>query len=90
MARVYANASHYYTHFTDQGGAEYRWPANGWREVPDDVADIVCAAHPQKLVRLKPGEDRPAENKPVEPEPVAETVAEPPNKWFRSVVKKDK
>lgn len=78
MPRVYANAAHTYTHYTERGGAEYRWPANGWRDVPDEVADVVCTAHPDKLVRLKAGENKPGERTP-EPvaEPVVETPAEP-------------
>lgn len=90
MARVFANASHQYTHF-EGGGRVYGFNAGEWCEVPDDVADVVCAAHPEKLVRLKPGENRPVEPEPVA-EPAAEPVAEKPPKpkivLFRSVRKK--
>lgn len=77
MARVFAYASHQYVHTDDRGRQiAYGWSANGWREVPDDVANVVCAAHPDKLVRLGPGENKPGENRPGENRP-QEPVAEP-------------
>ena len=62
MARLYARWTHYYTHFDEKGRLiEYVFPAGEAREVPDDVAALLTAAHPQKLVSLRPGEEKPAE-----------------------------
>ena len=85
MARLYAHAVHYYTHFGERQ-QEYVLPAGEWREVPDDVADILCAVHPQKFVRLQPNENRPGEASlpgmasvegPPEPERESEPEPEP-------------
>lgn len=78
MARIYAHEVHFYTHFDDTGKrSEYVFPRGEWREVPDDVAEILVKAHPQKLVRLGPGEDRPPEPEPPEPYQTA-VMSEPP------------
>lgn len=74
MPRVYAVETHEYTHFDEKGRRfEYVFPRGQWREVPDEVASVVCGAHPQKLVILGSGEDRPSE-----PEYATTEVAEPP------------
>lgn len=70
MARLFAHWTHYYTHFDEKGRrVEYVFPAGEVREVPQDVADLLTAAHPQKLVILGAGEDRPGQ--------AAVAVAEP-------------
>lgn len=62
MARLFAHWTHQYTHFTETGRrVEYVIPGGEWREVPQDVADKLAAAAPQKLVILGPGEDKPGQ-----------------------------
>lgn len=81
MARVFAHATHYYTHFNERGTrVEYVFPAGEAREVPDDVAIILTAAHPQKLVILGAGEDRPGQA-----EEAAVAVAEPESYETREI-----
>jgi hypothetical protein len=62
MARLFAHWTHQYTHFDDRGRrTEYVIPGGEWREVPQDVADMLAAAAPQKLVILGSGEDKPGQ-----------------------------
>ena len=88
MARVYAFETHDYTHC--QGAApirvDYVFPKGEVRVVPEDVARVVCGAHPQKLKLLgeleaPPGAEArdafPAVAEPAAVVPEPETPAEP-------------
>lgn len=93
MARLFAHWTHYYTHFDEKGRrVEYIIPAGEVREVPQDVAALLTAAHPQKLVILAPGEDRPGqveavvaayETREIE-EPEADRMATPKRRTRRT------
>ena len=54
MARVYAFEMHNYTHCQQAAPVrvDYVFPKGEVRVVPDDVARVVCGAHPQKLKLL--------------------------------------
>ena len=61
MARVYSHGSEHV--YTDWGRRlTIRIPANGWTEVPEDVASYIVPATPTKLCDVS-GEENPDEHR---------------------------
>jgi hypothetical protein len=62
------------------GATTYKWPPGEVRDVPNDIAALVCRSHPQKLVMFEPSETEPAQavisGEVPEPEGLAEALAE--------------
>jgi len=76
VKNVSADTPHRYT----VGATTYKWPPGAIRNVPNDIAAIVCRSHPEKLVMFEPSAAEPAQNAPTaevpEPEGLAEAATE--------------
>ena len=81
--RVWAKTLHIYEDAATK--REYRIPAGEWREVPDEIAAYIIAAHPEKLSVLGPEQDKPDEDQfPRGTYQIVEVTASPFNTEMKS------
>jgi hypothetical protein len=76
VKNVSADTPHRYS----VGATTYKWPPGEVRDVPNDIAALVCRHHPQKMVMFEPSQTEPVqevlEAAVPEPEAIAEAEAE--------------